>query len=253
MALALLLAGTAWARDPLSPQATAALARRHFARGAAYYQAGDFAQAQIEFQESYRLSGHPDMLFNLAAVAERLGRPAEAIAYLQRYLKERPEDPEREKIAARIERLRGQIKEPERPPEPPQPAVRQAPLSRPQPLGPLLPPAPPERRMKLWPGLALSGGGLVLLLTGAGLGGAALSAERQMEALPDGARFDMALDRRGRALSTAAIVLDVIGVAALAGGAVWSGVWLYRRRESPGRVTIAGAVTGHGLILSGSF
>ncbi len=60
-----------------------ARARELYLQGDREYQAGRYEQAVAAFQEAYRLSGRPLLLFNLANAYERLGRYAEALEALR--------------------------------------------------------------------------------------------------------------------------------------------------------------------------
>src|SRR6185436_16389718 len=138
-------------RSPLLPAALAALlactcpcpalgegrdawevAKGHFDRGASLYEAGRFREAEDEFLQAYELSRLPDLLFNLSRAAEKQGRAAQAQEYLERYLRERPQAPDRPQIEADIARLRR--------------------LSAPPPIAPVAPaPAPAGSRLPPWP------------------------------------------------------------------------------------------------------
>lgn len=98
--------------------------------------------------------------------------------------------------------------------------------------------------------VGLVAGGAVVLLAGLGTGAAAMLTARQVDT-PMQMRFDPDLDRRGKALDTAAIVLDCVGAAALAGG----GAWLIARKVKAARGTAKVSLlpSGTGVILGGSF
>src|SRR5437868_2099266 len=64
------------------------VAKGHFDRGAALYEAGSYREAEDEFLQAFELSHLPDLLFNLARAAERQGHPAQARQYLERYLRD---------------------------------------------------------------------------------------------------------------------------------------------------------------------
>jgi hypothetical protein len=110
-------------------------------------------------------------------------------------------------------------------------------------------PPPPK------PALALMGAGAGLLLIGAGLGGGAIAAAKQVGA-PDAVgvvrEFDenwAAIESRGRSLSAAAIALDVVGGAALAAGAIWTGLW-YQQRDG---ISLTLAPRPGGILVLGRF
>jgi tetratricopeptide (TPR) repeat protein len=205
------------------------LARKHYERGVVLYDAGNYAAARAAFEEAYRLSRLPDLLFNLGRVCEKQGDAQAAADYLGRFLQARPDAPDAPQIRADIARLRGAGA--------PGLALLRRPLHEP---------------------LALFGAGAALVVLGAGLGGGALAAARGLEAADGkGAPFNQdlqALQARGQALSSAAIAFDVIGGLACAAGAAWTVAALVARRQarppalagfSPGL-----APGGAGLLLS---
>jgi hypothetical protein len=113
----------------------------------------------------------------------------------------------------------------------------------------------------------LLGGGVALIVIGGGLGGGAVAAGRSVEAQARtlaGQPFSQALyatQERGKALAAAGAALDVLGALSLAGGAAWTGVWLYQRRPrrapgtpaSDGRPRTALLPAGAGLLVAGTF
>lgn len=219
--------GGAQQEQPATNAATLESARREYQQGAAHYEAGRYDEALQAFQRAYALAQLPDLLVNQAKAAERLRRHEDAAAYLERYLGVNPKAPDREQIRVEIVRLRRlAAEEPATPP-----AVTPPPVAPPPVVAPPVTPAPQPRgwRGPPWPALGLMGGGVVLLVIGAGLGGGAMSAARAVES---GTRFDPEADARGRALNGAAITFDVLGVAALLGGAAWTGVWYYQKRKA---------------------
>ncbi|HNN97321.1 MAG TPA: hypothetical protein PKI03_33860, partial [Pseudomonadota bacterium] len=88
------------------------------------------------------------------------------------------------------------------------PPVAPAVVAAPRPAPPLPSPSAEAGSARTPPAaIALSIGGAVALFAGLATGSAALLAARQIDS-PQGGRFDAELDRRGRALDTATIVLD---------------------------------------------
>jgi predicted TPR repeat methyltransferase len=68
-------------------------ARTAFVAGVQAFEAGDLARAEALFVESLRhVPGRPSTLANLALVHQRLGRPAEALAAVERAIEAAPED-----------------------------------------------------------------------------------------------------------------------------------------------------------------
>jgi hypothetical protein len=61
-------------------------AKELFLQGDRAYSEGRYESARDAFQEAYKLSNRPQLLYNLANAYERLGRFADAVATLQKYL-----------------------------------------------------------------------------------------------------------------------------------------------------------------------
>src|SRR4051812_27946810 len=83
---------------PVSPEA-----KRHVDAGVEDYNAGRFEEAVKEFELAYRLSARPALLFNIARAEGKLGHDEAAIAFLRRYLEERPNAPDAQAVRAEIE------------------------------------------------------------------------------------------------------------------------------------------------------
>jgi tetratricopeptide (TPR) repeat protein len=81
-------------------------ARSHFNAGIQYYGDSRFEEAAQEFSEAYRLTGHPDVLYNLAQSHDRLEHYEEAIESYRRYLDEADADSsERQRVERRVREL----------------------------------------------------------------------------------------------------------------------------------------------------
>jgi tetratricopeptide (TPR) repeat protein len=91
--------------ETVSPDADR-LARGHYEAGQAYYSEARYADAVREFEEAYRLSHRPEMLFNMGNAYEHDLRFADAADALERYLAAAPDATERTSIEARIARFR---------------------------------------------------------------------------------------------------------------------------------------------------
>lgn len=72
---------------------------------------GEFEVALESFQQAYRLSARPGLLYNIAQTLDRLRRDDEALATLRRYLEAAPDAPNRREVEARIRRLEAVIEE----------------------------------------------------------------------------------------------------------------------------------------------
>ncbi len=219
-------------RPAQAPSSTALeKARRLWESGMIYYDAKEYQKARDDFQTAYEISRLPDFLINLAQVCAKLEQHADAIKYLETYVQECPGAPDVPIARQRIDDLRiaQAIKEGEQPP--PRPVLK-----------------PPR------PALALLGSGAVLLIIGAGLGGAAIVAGKRVgDVSNQNMVFSVDLqntERRGRAMEGAAIGLDVIGGLALGVGGIWALSWLYEQKTG---MSLTLSPRASGLALLGRF
>lgn len=90
--LAVSLAAPAFAQDPTGEPAPAvrteadlARAKELFENGQILYDEGHYEDAIVAWEESYRLSGYPDLLFNISSAYEKVGNYKKAIEVLNRY------------------------------------------------------------------------------------------------------------------------------------------------------------------------
>jgi tetratricopeptide (TPR) repeat protein len=86
VALAALIASTGVAAAQPSPERLEEAARIHFDLGRAQYAAGRFEEAVVEFREAYRLSGRPELLFNIHLAERDAGNLLEARDALRDFL-----------------------------------------------------------------------------------------------------------------------------------------------------------------------
>jgi tetratricopeptide (TPR) repeat protein len=82
-----------------------ARARAAYNEAQRLFDAGDFAGALEHFQQAYDIGQTAVVLLAIASAQERLGRPADARATLERYLRERPDAPDRADVERRIAAL----------------------------------------------------------------------------------------------------------------------------------------------------
>src|SRR3954470_9075591 len=94
---------------PAGAQSDDENARRHFESGAAYLQQSDYDDALHEVQSAYNLSKRPALLLNIATVYERMGKLAQAVDALGKYLSEDPKSAERTTIETRIANLQKRL------------------------------------------------------------------------------------------------------------------------------------------------
>lgn len=186
-------------------QATDMQARDLYVQGDRYYAEGRYELAVQAFQESYRLSGRPLLLFNLANALERIGRYAEALDALRRY---QPSAPPHEQMA-----LRTRIATLE------QRAAQ-------QPAPPATPASSGDSSLMLT-GFLVGGAGVALTVVGIVMGVLALDARAQAEsgcvATETGTVCDASVRGALEDDATFALIADLgvgVGAAALAAGIV---------------------------------
>ncbi len=95
---ALLAASTAVAQSAQER----ALAHKHFEAGELHFQRGDYETAAREFEEAWKVSGLPDLLYNMGRCHEALRRWDRALAAYRRYLDVKPGASDRPDVEARI-------------------------------------------------------------------------------------------------------------------------------------------------------
>jgi hypothetical protein len=158
LALAFLLCGAAHANE------NEAKAKQHYEAGERFYTHSDYGDALIEFEDAYKLSKKPALLFDIGRCQEALGHLSEAVDAFEHYLVEEPFQQDRPNIEEHIANLRVRM-EPSAPNKPT--AVVEPPLA-PQVVKWSPPNAPPPRR-RIWT-WAVGGVGAGLLVAGMGTG-----------------------------------------------------------------------------------
>lgn len=235
--------GPATTVAPKQPsEAEMVAAKQHFDSGARFFQEGNYSAAQLEFRAAYELSKLPALLFNLGRTAEKQGQKEEALRYYDQYLTSNPSDAEDVKKQIAVLRESGSISA----------------------LSPSVVldggPAWLKGHAKVPPiaAIAALSAGVVFLAIGIGTGAGALSTQTEVATAQN--RYwtgDVAnLVDKGNALNGTAIAFNVLGGVALAGGAAWTGYWLYLRSKKPNVVSAPTAKllpTGNGLVLIGKF
>ena len=198
-------------------------AKAHFLAGQSYYDQASYTDALREFNEAYRISKRPALLYNVARCYEALDQYDEAVKMLQRYLDEDPETTDRAAVETRIANLRGRRVPPSRgepdvgrPPPP-----RAPPVVQPQPpSAPPPPPAPHRKRVATW---VVGGVGVGLLAAALGTGVAAQVDYNDLSGACMANRCDPSEQKKidsGKCLALATDVLWPIGAAAVVTGVV---------------------------------
>jgi tetratricopeptide (TPR) repeat protein len=111
-------------------------ARQLFELGRSRFNIDDYEGAMQVFKQAYLYDPKPLFLYNLGATAAKLNRTAEAIEYYERFIREAPTAPQRDKAERKIAELKEQLareeaqkpaREAERPPPTKAPAETVAP------------------------------------------------------------------------------------------------------------------------------
>lgn len=222
-------------------------AKRHVDAAVQHYEAQRWKEASEEFELAYRLSHKPALLFNIARCEAKLGHDEAAIAFLRKYLEERPDAPDTASVLAEIEareqslaNAKGkaqaeaeaqaakkraealQLEQARRDEERMRAEAAAQTVTRPAPP----PPESPAKKAYRNAGIALLVVGPAVAIVGIGLGVAAHNAANDLMGLsnqPFGAS-GAGIESRGKALDGSGIALDVIGGAATAVGAALLGV-----------------------------
>lgn len=132
-------------------------AKAHYDQGTVHFNLDEWPQAIDQFKAAYRVFPDATFLYNIAQCHRKMGNTADALSFYKKYLRERPEAPNRAEVEKRIEELEASkaaqpaptVVSPPVAPAPtmppavaPPPAVTQEPVAPAAPL-PATPPAQP--------------------------------------------------------------------------------------------------------------
>ena len=214
-----------------------AAARNHFVLGRAAYRGADYEAALAHFWQAYELSGRSQLLYNVGISADRLGKNEEALRVFERYLEE-TESPSREQeVRERIAFLRLAVEErKQRERLAAETAARDDRAAQ-----------VPEPRQRKLPRSGIVGASVLgaVGVTGVSLMAVGISQKGVcVETDPSGACVSQ------RTTSAWTAVYGGIGVAALAGSALWFGI--ASRRTKRERAT-TWQLSPTGVTVSGSF
>jgi tetratricopeptide (TPR) repeat protein len=92
-------------QTPPTSAALTAEARAFFDRGNALFKEGSYAAALAAFSAARRFAPLPELVYNLAVTAERLGHATEAVDYYRQYLREAEHPADEQAVQARIRAL----------------------------------------------------------------------------------------------------------------------------------------------------
>jgi len=219
-----------------------AAAREHFQRGREAFEATEYEEALVEFRDAYRLSGRGQLQYNIAVTADRLRRDEEALEAFEHYLEE-TENPSREQeVQKRITALRQAIEQraieqqKERERALAEAAMRYEAAAS---LEDLPNPKIPKSAIVGSSLLAAAGvAGVVAMGVGLAQNGSCLDENAQGVCVSQ------------RTASPWTGVYGGVGIAALAGSAVWLAVGSKRMKD---KRTTAWRLTPTGVVVSGSF
>lgn len=209
------------ADDSLRPMSQATLdeAEAIFFQGLGHFRAGRFEQAAVAFQKAHALTGHRDLLYNIARSREQLGDKPGAIEWYKAYLATTPADE-----TATIHRIRLLGGDPTLAPKGPQAVL-------PDFTSPKNQRAPRvEEGVDPWPWVAV-GVGVVAAGVGTWLG---LTALDDAAAAREEADLAEATDLKDKAESGALLADVAFGVGAVAVG---TAVLLWWRADQPTQPT----------------
>jgi tetratricopeptide (TPR) repeat protein len=104
LCLSLLYVNLAQAADA-PPGADLELAKAHFNTGQIYYERGRFPDAAREFEEAYRLSGRPELLYNMGKAYDGSTDAARALSAYRHFLAQVRDSTDRPWVNGRVEQL----------------------------------------------------------------------------------------------------------------------------------------------------
>lgn len=209
------------AQSSQSRDAQIAEAKDAFAVGTRAYADGEFETALASFRRAYELTGSPDLLYNIAAVSDRMRRDEDALGAYEGYLEARPESADREHVEGRIEVLRAAIESRRRAELDAEIEARKAAVEAAarvkaeRPLTQHVGPGP-------GPWITIGVGGAALA-TGAVLLGLGQRDQKKVENAPAGSSYSMVEEMadRGPRRSKAGVALMAVGGAGVIGGLIW--------------------------------
>ena len=80
-------------------------AKAHYDQGTVHFNLDEWPQAIEDFKAAYRLYPDAIFLYNIAQCHRKIGDAAEALSFYKKYLRERPDAPNRPEVEKRIDEL----------------------------------------------------------------------------------------------------------------------------------------------------
>lgn len=222
-----------------------------FAQGKTSFDAGDYASAVAKWNESYRLSSEPELLFMIGQALENDKQCAEALTTYRRFVRLAPDSEHRPLADKFVRELTPKC-------DAAKPARRenQSSIESSDARSDLV-----EHDKETHPaglkiaGLAVVSAGLVSVATGLYFGYRASSLSEEVSDACPGVDCDWAVlgskEAEGRSAETKQYVFAGIGAVAIIGGSVM--YWLSSREQRPAPIAIAAGRDGTVLTWSGSW
>ena len=209
------------AQSSQSREARIAQAKKAFSAGTVAYSNGEFKSALASFRRAYELTGSPDLLYNIAAVSDRMRRDEEALGAYEGYLEARPKSADREHVESRIDVLRAAIAARRRAELDAEIEARSAAIDAAarvkaeRPLTQYVGPGP-------GPWITIGVGGAAVV-SGAILVGLGQRDQKNVESAAPGSSYSMVQEMadRGPRRTKAGVALMAVGGAGVIGGVIW--------------------------------
>jgi tetratricopeptide (TPR) repeat protein len=141
-----LLAASALAQPVLDPDEE--VARKHFAVGIGYYDAGEYQSALREFRAAYTAKPAPGFQFNIGRCLDRMEQWSEAADAYERYLAGKPDAADAAEVRQRIKALRARGEPPPATVTPPPATVTPPPATVSAPPATVIAPAASEAKSR---------------------------------------------------------------------------------------------------------
>ncbi len=218
-------------------QADDAAAREQFVLGRAAYRGADYDAALVHFKRALDLSGRSELLYNVGISADRLGRHEEAIQAFEKYLDDTADPSREQEVRERLAFLRLALEESKRKEQ-----LAMEAAARDAAAAPLK--EPPGRKI---PSSAIIGGSVLGAVGVTGVAIMAVGLSQNGACLETDSAGACTSERTTTAWTA---VYGSIGVAALAGSALWFGMG--HRRTNRERATTWN-LGPSGVVVSGTF